>query len=647
MTQEEENGLKLAFTEIENIEERDDASLDLLKKRLLGVSVVVLFAFTVIVLRLWNLQIVEGPEYEKRSFGNRVRIKQIAAPRGHILDRNGREIVTNRPSFDVMLIQEDSSDIGEVLKRIAPILKVDVSELWAKVREASGNPRYMPVRLKDDIDWETLAFLENHNRDFSGIRIEVQPVRVYHYEDLAANTIGYLGAISKKELDEADKTIYSGEDIVGKKGIEKLREKDLRGQKGQSYSEVDARGFEQKQLKSVEPLSGKEIRLTIDVDLQQIAESFMAAGDKAGAVVAMEVNTGRLLVAVSAPSIRIKEFIGGISQEQWKALLDNPKHPLINKVVQAAYPPGSTYKMVTALAGLAKGVIDENTTVYCPGSYTFGNRTYNCWRKGGHGAVSLNRAIGESCDVYFYQVGQRVGVDALAEFAQKLGLGVKTGIEMEYEKEGLTPTKSWKLKAKKAKWQDGETLSVAIGQGFNLTTPLQLCVMTAALANGGKVYKPKLVEQVVDLDGTIVENLQPELVSLVNGHDKHFKLIRRGMEEVVHGKSGTARSVAIPDLRIAGKTGTAQVVRLAVYKGLKEQDIPYHFRDHAWFTCFAPAENPEIAVTVLVEHGLHGGSGAGPIARAVLNQYFKGKTGGNDPAQMMPVVVDLEDGTVE
>lgn len=647
MTQEEENGLKLAFTEIESIEERDDASLDLLKKRLLGVSVVVLFAFAVIVLRLWNLQIVEGPEYEKRSFGNRVRIKQLAAPRGHILDRNGREIVTNRPSFDVMLIQEDSSDIGEVLKRIAPILKVDVSELWAKVREASGNPRYMPVRLKEDIDWETLAFLENHNRDFSGIRIEVQPVRVYHYEDLAANTIGYLGAISKKELDEADKTIYSGEDIIGKKGIEKLREKDLRGQKGQSYSEVDARGFEQKQLKSVEPLSGKEIRLTLDVDLQQIAESFMAAGDKAGAVVAMEVNTGRLLVAVSAPSIRIKEFIGGISQEQWKALLDNPKHPLINKVVQATYPPGSTYKMVTALAGLAKGVIDENTTVYCPGSYTFGNRTYNCWRKGGHGAVSLNRAIGESCDVYFYQLGQRVGVDALAEFAQKLGLGVKTGVEMEYEKEGLTPTKNWKLKAKKAKWQDGETLSVAIGQGFNLTTPLQICLMTAALANDGKVYKPKLVEQVVDLDGTIVENFQPELVSQVHGYDKYFKLIRRGMEEVVHGKSGTARSVAIPDLRIAGKTGTAQVVRLAVYKGLKEHDIPYNYRDHAWFTCYAPAENPEIAVTVLVEHGLHGGSGAGPIARAVLNQYFKGKTGGNDPAQMVPVVVDLEDGTIE
>ena len=647
MTEEDETGLKLAFKDIENIEERDDASLDLLKKRLLGVAIIVVFSFVVIVLRLWNLQITEGSEYEKRSYGNRVRIRQIAAPRGHILDRNGREIVTNRPSFDVLLLQEDSRDLGDVLKRLAPILGVDVSDLWAKVRDASSNPRYMPVRLKEDVDWQTLAYLENHNRDFSGVRIEVQPVRVYHYDDLAANTIGYLGAISKKELDEADKSIYSGEDIIGKKGIEKLREKDLRGQKGQSFSEVDAKGFEQKQLKTVEPLSGNEIRLTLDVDLQQIAESYMAAGEKSGAVVVMEVNTGRVLAAVSAPSIRIKEFIGGISQDEWKALLDDSKHPLINKVVQATYPPGSTYKMVTALAGLAKGVIDENTGFYCPGSYTFGNRTYKCWRHSGHGAVSLNRAIGESCDVFFYQVGLRVGVDSLAEYAQKLGLGLKTGVEMEYEKEGLTPTKKWKLKNRKAKWQDGETLSVAIGQGYNLTSPLQICLMTSALANGGKVYKPKLVEQVVNIEGAIIENFKPEIVSQVNGLDKYFKLIRKGMEEVVQGKSGTARNVAIEGLRIAGKTGTAQVVRLAQYRGLKEAAIPYEFRDHAWFTCYAPADNPEIAVTVLVEHGLHGGSGAGPIARAVLNQYFHGKADIKEPSKIVPVIIDPEDGTIE
>ncbi len=635
--------LKLSFKEIEDIEEKDDAALDILKKRLLGAAAVVLFFFAIIILRLWMLQITNGPEYENRAYSNRVRIREIAAPRGHLLDRHGREIVTNRPSFNVVLMQEDSHDVGDVLKRLAPVLKMDISELWEKVRDASGTPRYLPVRLKEDIDWQTLAYLESHNHEFSGVRTEVQPVRVYHYEDLAANIIGYLGVISKKEMAEADPEIYSGQDIIGKRGIERLREADLRGEKGKNFTEVDAKGFEQKQLKTLEPLPGRELRLTIDADLQQVAESYMAAGDKSGAAVVLEVNTGRILAAASAPSIHIEEFIGGISKDAWQALLDNPRHPLLNKVVQATYPPGSTYKMITALAGLSKGVIDEHTTVYCPGQMSFGNRTYRCWKKGGHGTVSLTRAIGESCDVYFYQVGIKVGVDTLSEYAQKLGLGVKTGAEMEFEKEGLTPTKKWKQKARKVKWQDGETLSVAIGQGFNIATPLQICVMTAAIANGGKVYRPKLVEQVMDPDGNLTEKFSPELVSEVQGMERFLKMIRTGMEEVVHGKRGTARNVAIEGLRVAGKTGTAQVVRLAQYKGLKEQDIPYKYRDHAWFTCYAPAENPEVAVTVLVEHGLHGGSGAGPIARALLAHYFSGKIDNVKADKAPPVVPEQQE----
>ena len=635
--------LKLGLKEIDDIEEKDEGALDLLKKRLLGGAAVVLFFFAVIILRLWMLQITNGPEYETRAYSNRVRIRDIAAPRGHLLDRHGREIVTNRPSFNVVLIQEDSHDVGDVLKRLAPVLKMDISELWEKIRDASGTPRYLPVRLKEDIDWQTLSYLESHNHEFSGIRTEVQPVRVYHYEDLAANVIGYLGVISKKELAAADPEIYTGQEIIGKRGIERLREADLRGEKGKNFTEVDAKGFEQTQLKTVEPLPGRELRLTLDNDLQQIAESYMAAGDKSGAVVAMEVNTGRLLVAASAPSIHIEEFIGGISKDAWQALLDNPRHPLLNKVVQATYPPGSTYKMVTALAGLAKGAIDENTTFFCPGQMSFGNRTYRCWKKGGHGTVNLQRAIGESCDVYFYQVGIKVGVDSLAEYAQKLGLGKKTGAEMEFEKEGLTPTKKWKQKYRKAKWQDGETLSVAIGQGFNIVTPLQMCVMTSAIANGGKAYRPKIVEQVTDPEGKIIENFTPELLSEVQGVDRFLQSIRSGMEDVVQGKRGTARNVAIEGLRIGGKTGTAQVVRLAQYKGLKEENIPYKYRDHAWFTCYAPAENPEIAVTVLVEHGLHGGSGAGPIARAVLAHYFTSKLEPGKADKAVPVVPEQQE----
>jgi penicillin-binding protein 2 len=617
--------MKLFFREVEEYSERDQESVDFLRKRLLGAAAVILVFFSVVIIRLWSLQIHHGEDFKNRAYTNRVRIQEVAAPRGHILDRKGREIVTNRPSFNVVMMREDSHDIEDVLKRLAPVLNEDISELWERIREATGTPRYLPITLKEDIDWETLAYLENHNQKFSGIRIEVQPVRVYNYTDLAANTIGYLGSISKKELQNADREIYSGNDIIGKRGLEKLREADLRGGKGHRYTEVDAKGFERRQLKYIDPLPGREIHLTLDVDLQKVAEDLMNEDEKAGAVVAMEVKTGRLLTLVSTPSIHLEEFVGGISYKNWNALRDNPKNPLLNKVVQGAYPPGSTYKMITALAGLALGVIDKDTVMYCPGYYSFGNRTYRCWKHSGHGAVDLRRAIGESCDVYFYQVGQWVGVDALAEFAGKFGLGHKTGVEMESEQAGLTPTKQWKQERYKTKWHDGETLSVAIGQGFNLATPMQINVMTATIANMGKRMKPQLVEKVIDPDGQITETLVPVIESDIKFNPRDMQMIHDGMTDVVQGKKGTARKVAIDGITIAGKTGTAQVVRVAQYKGLREEDIPYKFRDHAWFTCFAPLEDPEIAVTVLVEHGLHGGSGAGPIARAVLEKYFEDK----------------------
>ncbi|WP_163340052.1 penicillin-binding protein 2 [Desulfopila sp. IMCC35008] len=610
------------FKEVDEFSERDEESADLLRKRLLGGVVVIVIFFSLIMLRLWSLQIHHGEEYKKRADSNRVRKQEIAPPRGHILDRFGREIVTNRPSFNVVMIREDSDNIDDVVKRLAPVLKEDISTLWDRIREAEGTPRYMPITLKEDIDWETLAYLENHNQKFSGIRIEVQPVRVYNYQDLAANNIGYLGSISKQELEKADKTIYGGNDLIGKQGLERLREADLRGEKGYRFTEVNARGFEQKQLKAIEPLPGRELRLTLDAELQKVAEDLMNADGKAGAVVTMEVKTGRLLTLVSTPSIHLEDFVGGISHNNWNALRENEKNPLINKVVQGAYPPGSTYKMITALAGLAKGVIDENTAMYCPGYYSFGNRRFRCWKHSGHGAVNLKRAISESCDVYFYQVGQWVGVDGLAEMANQFGLGHKSGVEIEHERSGLTPTKDWKRKRYKTKWHEGETLSVAIGQGYNLATPLQICLMTATLANKGKRMKPQLIERVTDPSGEVVEEFTPEVTAEIKINKRHLKMVLDGMVEVVHGKKGTARKVKIKGLTIGGKTGTAQVVRVAQYRGLKEEDIPYKYRDHAWFTCFAPADDPEIAVTVLVEHGLHGGSGAGPIARAVMQKYF-------------------------
>ncbi len=614
---------KRIFEDIDEIAGNDDAAIVLLKRRLMAAVAIILLFFGIIVARLWYLQISHGDEYRQRAYNNRVRSREIDAPRGNIIDRYGREIVTNRPSFNVVLIRENSYDIDDLLKRLAKVLNVDISTLWSRIREAQGTPRYVPVLLQSDIDWNALSYLENHNQDFSGIRIEVQPVRKYHYKNLASQVLGYLGVINKDELQKANREIYSGGDLVGRSGLEKIREADLRGEKGSSLSEVNARGFEQQLLKEVAPLPGCEITLTIDAELQNVAESFMEIGEKAGAVVAMEVNTGRLLTVASSPPIHLEEFVGGISKENWQAHTTNSKKPLLNKAIQAVYPPGSTYKMITAFAGLATGVITPDTKFYCPGHYRFGNRTYHCWRRAGHGEIDLKTAIARSCDVYFYQVGQKVGVDRLAKYAKMFGLGQKTGVELEDEKSGVVPTKEWNRKKNKRKWQEGETLSVAIGQGANSMTPLQICLMTSVIANGGKHYLPQIIEKVTGPDENIVEKFEPKLVEEMPGYEQYFALIRDAMKEVVHGKRGTARNVRIENLTIGGKTGTAQVVKVAKYKHLKEKDIPYKYRDHAWFTCFAPVEKPEIAVTVMVEHGLHGSTGAGPVAKAVLEKYFE------------------------
>jgi len=599
----------------------NEGELDLYRRRAMYSSVALIFFFAVLVARLWFLQIQQGEEYTRLAKNNRVRYLEVAAPRGNILDRKGREIVTNRPSFNVVWVREDNRVDDALVKKTASILEMDISELLARTRKMVGTPGHIPIRMAENLDWNKVAYIENNRMDMPGIKIEVVPRRVYHYGNLASHLIGYLGEINRKELAAASEAYRSG-DMIGKMGLEKLREKDLRGEKGRHYMEVNALGFEQRNLKGVEPLPGNDLQLTLDVDLQQIAERLMMEDKKSGAVVAVEVNSGRLLVLVSSPVLELDKFLGGISIKNWKAMLNNSHHPLINKIVQGQYPPASTYKIVTAIAGLAEGVITPDSSIYCPGHYRFGNRTYGCWKKTGHGAVNLKRALSESCDVYFYQVGQRLGVNRIAKYATRLGLGRKSGVEMEHEKSGLIPTSEWKMRRYNKPWQEGETLSVAIGQGFDLVTPLQLAMMTAAVANGGILYRPSMIETVRDPDGHIIERFEATVQDRFDDQLHNLHIIKEGLIEAVNGRRGTARKAKLDNITVAGKTGTAQVVRLKQYKHLREEDIPYKYRDHAWFTCFAPAENPEIAVTVLVEHGLHGGSQAAPIAKAVLEKYF-------------------------
>ena len=619
-------------TGVTKLTPRDESDLSGYKKKALYSCVLIIVFFSVIITRLWFLQIQQGESYSELADNNRVRSIEIAAPRGNIYDRNGREIVTNRPSFNVVWMRENNKIDDEWLKNLTRILHEDPSVLLEKIRKMANTPGHLPVRLAEDIDWETVARIENNRMYLPEIKIEVVPLRIYHYGNLASHLIGYMGEINKGELEKAEsdplaKDRYKGGDLIGKMGLERLREIDLRGEKGHHNVEVNALGFEQENLKGDEPLPGNDIKLTLDIELQKIAEEEMSVNNRAGAVVAMEATTGRILVAASAPELNLEEFVGGISHKAWKEMLDNPLHPLINKLIQGQYPPGSTYKPVTAFAGLSEGVITPDTSIFCPGSYRFGNRIYRCWKRGGHGDVSLKRALAESCDVYFYQVGLRLGVDRLARYAKMFGLGAKTGVEMEHEKPGIVPSTEWKKRRYGVKWHEGETLSVAIGQGYDLATPLQIALMTTVVANGGTLYKPTVVEEVIDPDGRMVSSFKPVVLSQISGQGRNLKLVREGMIEAVNSRRGTGREAQIDahGILVGGKTGTAQVVRLAQYKHLKEENIPYEYRDHAWFTCFAPAINPEIVVTVLVEHGLHGGSASAPIAAKILNRYFEDK----------------------
>ncbi len=614
------NPARELLTKIKRI---DAGELIPLKRRTDAATLLIIFFIAVIISRLWFLQIHSGSKYRELADNNRVRMLDIVAPRGNILDAEGRPVITNRPSFNIVWVKEDSPDPDEIIKKLSRILDEEIAVLLKRVRESLDRPRHVPILMKEDVDWKTLVYIENNHYDLPGVRIDVLPRRDYLFEDLASHMIGYTGEINQEELEAKKRENYQAGDQIGKRGFEKLYEDELRGDKGTLYLEVDAHGFEQKQLKGKEPLPGNDLQLTIDLDLQLEAENAMAG--RAGAVVAMDVNSGRILAFASAPPLHLEDFVGGISTKNWQALLDDIKRPLVHKTIQGQYPPGSTYKVVTALAGLSRGVINANTVYYCSGSMFFGNRRYGCWKEGGHGPVSLHRALAESCDVYFYQVGLKVGVDSLAEFANRLGLGHRTGIPFEYEKSGLIPTANWKKLAKNEPWQEGETLSIAIGQGFNLVTPLQVTQMTAALANGGKLYRPFLVEKIIDPEGLVLSEFQPEMDVELVGLDRYLQMIRKGLVGAVNDRHGTGREARLKGITVGGKTGTAQVVTLEKFQAVKEEDVPYKHRDHAWFTSFAPAEKPEIAVTVLVEHGGHGGSAAAPVAKKVLEKYFAKK----------------------
>ncbi len=577
-----------------------------------------LIGFLALGLRMWYLQIIKGEEFSRLSKHNRIRIREIPASRGMILDRRRRILIDNRPSFEVLLVPEDIVDIEETTGFLHRILKVTPEAVGKRLEANRHRPPFKPIRIQSDINRLHLALLKTHQLDLPGLIVDVRPRRAYNYGNMASHLMGYLGEIDGRELKRYRFKGYQMGDIIGKYGVEQQWEPFLKGIDGGRQVEVDAYGREIKVLQRVEPHPGNNLFVTIDLDLQMTAEALLQG--KEGAIVAMNPQNGQILAMVSHPSYDPSLFAGGIDHDDWETLIQNPFHPLQNRVIQGQYAPGSVFKVITALAALEEEVISPQEILFCGGSYRFGNRTYRCWRKGGHGKLNLHRALVESCDVFFYQVGQRLGIDRLAKYAKGFGLGKPTGISLNDEKPGLIPSSEWKKKVYDEIWYEGETLSVAIGQGYVLVTPLQLLNALSAIATEGILYRPQLVERIERANGKVLKSYKPISIGKVPVSPENLMFIREALPGVVNEDRGTGRVARIKDVTVSGKTGTAQVISLR--EDVEEKDIPYEYRDHAWFVAYAPMENPIISVAVLVEHGGHGASASAPIARKVLQKYL-------------------------
>ncbi len=597
--------------------------------------------FAAFVLRLWQLQLFKGREYRDYAANIATVRRPLPAPRGMILDTSGKRLADNRASFDLKVTPSHVRDVDALVEQLSRLIDMPAKQIRAAFEAGRKYSPYQPARIKSDLSWPEVAAIETYRNDLVGVEIETGVKRTYVYGNLFAHPIGYLGEVSERELADLQAKFaqthgpdyYVRGHFWGKYGVEQKWESQLKGRDGKRIAAKDRLGrelsfeeamklladFKNLALQGREEVPGNNLVLSIDLGLQQqIAKAFK---DQAGAVVVMEVKTGLVRAMFNNPTFDPEIFARGITSAEWEALSSHPDHPLEDKAIRGMYPPGSTYKLFTAAAGLGLGVVNDRTTFHCTGQFHFGNRPFRCWNKKGHGTVALKKAIQQSCDVYFYNVGLRVGVDRLAEYAKSFGLGSPTGIGINNEKGGLIPTQEWKRVTRRQEWHEGETLSIAIGQGYDLITPLQLAVSYAALANGGRVMEPRLVERVVAPDGKTIWEQSPKAAQQAKISPENLRLLHEGLVAVVNEPGGTAYWTArIPELTVAGKTGTAQVVEQSERnQKMKER----RFLDHAWFGAYAPAEDPEISVGVIVEHGEHGSSSAAPVAKAAIEYWFR------------------------
>lgn len=608
----------------------DRAKLFTRRAAMLGAGKVVLVS--ALAARMYYLQIIEGDKYKTLADENRISLRLLPPPRGRIVDRFGAPMAINQQNFRVLLVSEQTRDVGATLDMLGEIIPLTDFDRQRVVREIRRKRSFMPVTVRENLTWEDMARIHVNAPDLPGIIIDEGLARAYPHGDDAAHVLGYVAAVSEAELTDDPLLDLPGARI-GKGGIEREFDLALRGRGGNSQVEVNALGRVIRELSREEGDPGAEIQLTLDVRLQEFASRQI--GEESGSCIVMDVHTGEVLAYAAQPSYDPNAFNRGLTPDEWKALVSNPKAPLSNKPISGQYAPGSTFKMVVALAALEAGVIRPEQTVYCPGHMSLGSARFHCWKKHGHGAMNMTEAIKNSCDVYFYEIAKRLGVDRIADMGRRFSFGEPTGLGLAGERSGTMPTRAWKQAALGQPWHQGETLIAGIGQGYVLATPMQLAVMTARLANGGFAVNPVVTRHVPK--GREIEERPPQKAPDLGISRASLQIVQNGMWEVVNAPGGTARKARLPEGlgEMAGKTGTAQVRRITKAERdagvTKNEDLPWERRDHALFVCYAPYDAPRYAVAVVIEHGGGGSTVAAPIASAVMAETLR-----LDPSRKVP-----------
>ncbi|MEM0948941.1 MAG: penicillin-binding protein 2 [Pseudomonadota bacterium] len=584
-------------------------------------------------LRMRQMQIEEADDYRLLAEENRINLRLLAPPRGYIFDRNGVILADNDQNFRIIIVREDAGDVDAVIAKLRSLIHLDEDDLARSLKEMYRRSPFVPVTLADRLTWDEFSRVAVNSPSLPGITPDVGLSRYYPMRDDFAHVIGYVGPVSDYDLsqiEDPDPLLQIPKFQIGKIGVEKKLEIDLRGKAGSRSIEVNAAGRVMRELGRDPGLAGQDAQLTLDARLQNFVQARLS-GESAGAVV-VDCETGDILAIGSAPAFDPNLFVRGISSADYSVLTQDKYVPLRNKAVQGTYPPGSTYKMIVALAALEAGVVSPGETVWCPGHYQLGRRRFHCWKRGGHGHMNLEQSLVQSCDTYYYEISQRVGIDKISEMANKLGCGVRHDIPMSAVAEGLAPTQKWKQLRRGEAWRKGDTLNASIGQGFTLSSPLQLAIYTARMASG-RDLQPRLIKTLGGVEQDAGGALPLDIST------SSLRAIRQAMYNVSNGSRGTARGsrIVAEGFEMAGKTGTSQVRNITAAERargvFRNEDLPWERRDHALFVGYAPYDAPKYAVSVVVEHGGGGSRAAAPVARDIL---LFAQFGGVPPLEAYP-----------